>query len=673
MAAPTGSLRRDLVLAGALGLSGVLASYASINIPHSEVFIDGRQAFALMAFALLHRVWLAGLVMVALAAAGHHEVSHLTAFLGNMTYLLPELIAIRLVHGLVLARVRNLILYAAGWGLLVMACYQVFTMPLIGIVKAFVRDAPMVETVKRVMTGQDLIVESIMVAIVSGAGMTLAHALRALARREHELDVTLQSIGDAVLATDAGGRISRMNPVAETLTGWSFKEAFGRPFSDVLHLANSLTGKPVDSPIAQVLAEGRTIGMANHTTLTSRDGLTRQIADSAAPIRDIDGTFMGVVMVFRDVTGEYATRYELQHSKHQLDMAVESAELGIWDWDLTTNRISLAGLEGPLFGFEPGVDEVGLEEFRARVHPEDWDATISAATEAIERNARFDCDFRVTPPDEEPRWVRAIGRLITDRDTERQHLIGTARDVTERKANQEQAQRTMDALIRSNAELERFAYVASHDLQEPIRSIVAYSQLLGSRYGDRLDGEAREFLDFIILGGKRMQALVLDLLDYSRVTTRGRPFAAVDLNSVMQAVQQNLRLALLDSGGHLTIDHLPVVTGDQTQLVSLMQNLIGNGLKFHRPAEPPRVAVRAYRDGPMHVIAVADNGIGIAAADLDKVFQIFKRLHPPDEYPGTGVGLALAKRIVEHHGGRIDVESRPGQGSVFRIRLPAAS
>ena len=671
LASRPGSLRHDLILAVGLGLAGVLASYASINIPHSEIFIDGRTAFAFMAFALLHRVWLAGLVACAVSLAGVHEVSLLTAFLGNMSFFLPILVVIRLVHGRVLMRWHSLTAYALGWAGLVLACYQVLAMPLIGVGQAIVRDAPVMDTVAKIMVHQDLLVASILVAIVSGAGMVVTRALRTLARQQHELDVTLRSIGDGVVATDVEGRITRMNPTAETLTGWQEAEALGHPFAEVVRLTNALTKEPAVDPVARVLAEGRVVGLANSTTLTAREGQRRQIADSAAPIREVDGSLMGVVMVFRDVSDAYATHAELEQSKRQLDLAIRSAELGIWDWDTATDRVSLAGRQSDLFGF--GVDQtvVPLGAFQARVHPDDWQPVMAEVTEAMEMGSGFDCDFRVILPDGGLRWVRSIGSQVTDTATGTQHVIGTARDVTDRKRSEDEARRTMDALIRSNAELERFAYVASHDLQEPIRSIVAYSQLLGQRHGDRLDGEAREFLEFIIDGGKRMQALVLDLLEYSRVATRGRAFAPVDLQAVIRAARENLRLSIADSGATLTVQEpLPSVLGDETQLVSLMQNLIGNAIKFHRPGVPPAVVIDGAREDNAAVITVSDNGIGIAAEHHDKVFQIFKRLHGSEEFPGTGVGLALTKRIVEHHGGTIALDSRPDEGSRFSIRLP---
>jgi PAS domain S-box-containing protein len=389
----------------------------------------------------------------------------------------------------------------------------------------------------------------------------------------------------------------------------------------------------------------------------------------------VDGSLMGVVMVFRDVTGAYATHAELEQSKRQLDLAVRSAELGIWDWDAATDRVSMAGRQAELFGFGPDETVVPLSAFQARIHADDWQPTMAVVAEAMETGHGFDCVFRVVLPDGGLRWVRSIGSPIRPTaEGEGLHVIGTARDVTDRKHSEDEARRTMDALIRSNAELERFAYVASHDLQEPIRSIVAYSQLLGQRHGDRLDGEAREFLAFIIDGGKRMQALVLDLLDYSRVATRARPFAPVDPLAVIRAALENLRLSIADSGATVTVQEpLPPVVGDETQLVSLMQNLIGNAIKFHRPGAPPIVTIDGAREDDMAVIRVTDNGIGIAAEHHDQVFQIFKRLHGTDEFPGTGVGLALAKRIVEHHGGTISLDSRPDEGCRFTIRLPLSS
>lgn len=224
-------------------------------------------------------------------------------------------------------------------------------------------------------------------------------------------------------------------------------------------------------------------------------------------------------------------------------------------------------------------------------------------------------------------------------------------------------------LRRSNKELEQFAYIASHDLQEPLRMVVSYLQLIERRYSSKLDAEGLQFMKFAVDGGQRMQTLIHDLLSYSRVHTHKRPFEAVDLNATMQAVSANLKVAVAESGATITTDVLPTVFGDSTQLAQLLQNLLSNGIKF-RGKDALRIHVSAERTGHEWRVSVQDNGIGIAPEYFERIFVIFQRLHSRDEYPGTGIGLAVCQRIVERHGGRIWVESRPGHGSKFSFTIP---
>jgi hypothetical protein len=225
-------------------------------------------------------------------------------------------------------------------------------------------------------------------------------------------------------------------------------------------------------------------------------------------------------------------------------------------------------------------------------------------------------------------------------------------------------------LERSNAELEQFAYVASHDLQEPLRTIASYTQLLARRYRDKLDSDANEFMDFIVDAATRMQDLINDLLSYSRVGTRGHEFQPTDLNKVLENALQNLDLRIKDSGATVTFDNLPTLLGDDRQLLQLFQNLIGNALKF-RGEVPPKVHVGVIQHPGEYVFSVRDNGIGIDPQYAERIFLVFQRLHARGEYPGTGIGLAICKKIVERHGGRIWVESAPGKGSTFRFTIPA--
>ncbi|HST00745.1 MAG TPA: ATP-binding protein, partial [Usitatibacter sp.] len=244
---------------------------------------------------------------------------------------------------------------------------------------------------------------------------------------------------------------------------------------------------------------------------------------------------------------------------------------------------------------------------------------------------------------------RLIGQLMARREAEEQARL--AHDELQVKARE---------LERSNEELQQFAYVASHDLQEPLRMVSSYTQLLGRRYGDRLDGDAKEFMEFIVDGAARMKQLIEDLLAYSRVGTRGRELSATDSGAALAKTLANLRASQEASGAQVTHDEMPEVTADATQLTQLFQNLVGNAMKF-RGEEAPRIHVGAETRGKAWVFTVRDNGIGLDPQYADRIFMMFQRLHNKTEYPGTGIGLAICKKIVERHGGHIWVESKPGE------------
>jgi len=224
-------------------------------------------------------------------------------------------------------------------------------------------------------------------------------------------------------------------------------------------------------------------------------------------------------------------------------------------------------------------------------------------------------------------------------------------------------------LARANEDLEQFAYVASHDLQEPLRMVSMYVQLLARRQKGKLDKDSEDFIAFAHEGATRMQSLIHSLLDYARVGAGGAPFEEVACETVFDQVMRNLQVARQESGAVVTRDPLPVVRGDAIQLATLLQNLIGNAIKF-RGEEAPTIHVAAERSGPEWLFSVRDNGIGIEPRFLERVFVIFQRLHTRESYPGTGIGLSICKKIVERHGGRIWVESQPGRGATFRFTMP---
>jgi signal transduction histidine kinase len=260
-----------------------------------------------------------------------------------------------------------------------------------------------------------------------------------------------------------------------------------------------------------------------------------------------------------------------------------------------------------------------------------------------------------------------LGRLVMQFYEQKGELM---REIAERKLAMTALAAKDEELQRSNTELEQFAYVSSHDLQEPLRMVGSYTQLLSRRYKGKLDADADEFIGFAVDGVTRMQRLINDLLQYSRVGTKGKEPEPTDSGTVLERALANLKMTIEDNKATVTNDPLPAVMADDRQLEQLFQNLVGNAIKFHG-AQPPQVHIRAERSNGCWMFVVKDNGIGIEPQYFDRVFQVFQRLHTIREYPGTGIGLAVCKKIVERHGGRIWVESEPGKGTSFQFTLSA--
>ncbi|MCD4727694.1 MAG: PAS domain S-box protein, partial [Pirellulales bacterium] len=341
------------------------------------------------------------------------------------------------------------------------------------------------------------------------------------------------------------------------------------------------------------------------------------------------------------------------------------------------------------------------------IHPDDRQWAKEIWQRSVETHATYDTEHRIRQHDGQFRTFAVRGVPVMDNDGNTREWIGTCTDITEQKQVEEELarhrehleemvalrtaelesvnrqlekeiaerkgaekglRRTADQLATSNKELEQFAYVASHDLQEPLRVVGSYVQLIERRYKDRLDADANQFIHYIVEGVTRMQQLIADLLDFSRVGTHGKPFHNIGLGAVLDCALSNLDVVIEESGAVVTHDSLLEVRGDETQLVQLFQNLIGNAVKF-RGDRRPEINVSARRKDDHWLFAVCDNGIGIERQYWDRLFVIFQRLHTRHKYEGTGIGLAVCKRIVERHGGKIWIDSKPGQGTTFYFTI----
>ncbi len=782
---------------------------------------------------------------------------------------------------------------------------------------------------------------------------------RRLRESEQWLSTTLRSIGDAVVATDASGRIVFMNPVAEELVGCGQQEALGKEWNQILTILDEETRDPVGDPVAEVLREGKPVTLSRTLLVNRRDGRQIPIDDTAAPIRDEGGRVLGVVLVFQDVTARREAEERIRQQRTYLQALIEHSPLAVVAVDLegrvtTTNPaferlfqyqrdevlgqpldslvaaqdrssealaltqrvmagdrvhvvtvrhrrdgtpvdveifgvpVMIRGERIGAFGIYQDITErkraqqalaeseekyrtlqanVPVGIFRSAASK---DATLRSVNPALVRllgcdepeellgtglfaratdkkegmalwrrlrkEARVEGqELRLGRKDGTWFWAKVSATLIRDQFGEPVWIDGMVEDVSEQKRRQQEREERLrradvlnrmtlqlirtsevasiyqqicttarelvgagraaigqftsdrkglaqlfvsaehgedvqewaraalcydqdiyapirqgasralrfsdgtdqllatallgpggsvygllvvaephrsaaftpedesdlclladyatvavsramnlvalrrarkelslraQALARSNADLEQFAYVASHDLQEPLRMVSSYCQLLAQRYKDKLDSEAMEFIQFAVDGARRMQVLINDLLQYSRVSTRGKPFEPVNLTAVLEDAKANLRFAIEESGAVITNDPLPTVAVDRTQMTQVMQNLLGNAIKF-RNEKPPRIHVGVTRDKKWWEISVRDNGIGFEQKFADRIFGVFQRLHTREQYPGTGIGLAVVKKIVERHGGRIRAESEPGKGSCFTFTLPA--
>lgn len=306
----------------------------------------------------------------------------------------------------------------------------------------------------------------------------------------------------------------------------------------------------------------------------------------------------------------------------------------------------------------------------AALHSDERDAVTCQWRDDVANVRPFFQEFRFQRPDGMVTWGLGMAEPLRGEEEDIIGYVGTITDITRRKMAEETLKRTVEALTTSNAELERFAYIASHDLQEPLRTVVRYSQLIEQRYGNRLDFDAIEFIGYIVGASKQMAEMVQGLLEFSRVASAVQHFEAVDTEWALTAALNNLASAIAESGAQIVHENLATVAGHDIQVVQLFQNLIGNGIKYRSPERPPRIAIACHREGNFWRFSVSDNGIGIDPAYIDQLFIIFRRLHTRQAYPGAGIGLALCKGIIEHHGGRIWVESQFGRGSTFFFTLP---
>ena len=473
----------------------------------------------------------------------------------------------------------------------------------------------------------------------------------------------LEASLDPLLTIGPDGKILDVNAATEAVTGCARVTLIGTDFSDYF----TDPGK-ARAGYQQVFREG--LARDYPLELRHRDGRITSVLYNASVYRDESGNVAGVFAAARDITRRKQAEEALRQSEQRFSSMLEAVR----DY-----AIIFLDLDGRVASWNKGAErikgyraeEIVGQHFSRFYPPADIaNGKPERELQVATSEGRFeDEDWRVRK-DGSRFWANVVVSALRDAGGKANGFVKITRDLTARKHTEDKLKRYAEELKRSNQELEHFAYVASHDLQEPLRTVSGFSQLLARRYQGKLDADADEFITFVVEGATRMQTLINDLLVFSRIGTRANPLAPVDWRKIFQAATENLEVAIAESGAVITNDPLPALVADQAQLTQLFQNLFSNAIKFRRREEPPRIHVSAVRQDGAWQFSVRDNGIGIAPQHFDRIFIIFQRLHGREEYSGTGIGLAICKKIVERHGGRVWVESEPGTGSTFHFTIP---
>jgi PAS domain S-box-containing protein len=487
-------------------------------------------------------------------------------------------------------------------------------------------------------------------------------------RQEYELtELILETSPIGIAVVNRDGSTARVNErLTELLDVPADSESYTTSQRDLFDESGAFL-PAADRPVSRVLETGESV-TDQEVLLERADGQQQWLSITARPITDDQGELDRVVVTATEIT-------DLKAVAQRRKRALDEREKELAAVQLATNLLES--------GDQP-VDQL-LEEFVTALphffqYPERTDVRVSignavATTDAYESrddgitartSAVNGTPITVDTVLHEPPALSGDGTLGFLQ--EEQELIDTLAMLLKLYFERREY---IDDLRKSNERLEHFAYAASHDLQEPLRMVSSYLQLIENRYADDLDTDGEEFLAYAIEGAERMREMIDSLLQYSRVESRGDPFEAVDLDTVLADVLADLQFSIEEHDADLSSESLPTVEGDASQLRQVFQNLIDNAIQYSGP-EPPRVHVAAERDGNDWVITVIDEGIGIDPDDTDRVFEVFQRLHTPEEHAGTGIGLALCRRIIERHGGEIWVESEPGEGSAFSFTLPAS-
>lgn len=502
------------------------------------------------------------------------------------------------------------------------------------------------------------------------------------------LAAIVESSDDAIISKTLDGIVTSWNKAAERIFGYTAPEIIGKHIS-ILIPADRQDEEPA---ILKQLAEGKRVDHFE-TERVNKNGHIIDISLTISPVRNAAGTIVGASKIARDITDQKRGELLLRLGEERFRIAVASTQLGVWEVDLRSGQVTCSDECRNILGLDIGA-VASLRSLEALLHPVGNTRALLQLKSLVQDNSGKDYDAVhriVRPADQEQRWVRVRGSYFHGRDGRPERLLGTLLDITTEKEAElllenTVQQRTVELLRsnerlgKSNRDLEEFAYIASHDLQEPLRKIQTFIDMIRENPGDVQAFD--KYFEKISASARRMSTLIRDVLNYSRLSYSEGMTGDTDLNEVLGDVLSDFESAITERGAQVTLGQMPVIMGEASQLRQLFANLLGNALKFSPEAPVIRISQKlitpveaAIRYSlPEHRayvhITVEDNGIGIEEQYADKIFAIFKRLHTRQQYPGTGIGLAICKKIVENHQGHIFARNKPEGGTAMEVILP---
>lgn len=513
-------------------------------------------------------------------------------------------------------------------------------------------------------------------------GLVVLESEEALVKERANLQAIFDVANVGLLLVDANGTVKRVNHTLSRWVGRDFVQDEDLQPGDFVGCIHSVAGAAGCGNSSQ--CHSCRIRKALESTLRTGEPMhdldvkstfvvggreARLWFEVSVDPLDLDGA-RHAILAMNDITERRTTEEALRESEERFRAVFEQAAIGIGQWDLDGRLLRSNGMLSAILGYTE--EELKAKTFLEITHPDDLPVELEQMDALLAgRIPSYTCQKRYLHKDGREIWVRITSSLA--RGIQEPYRISIVEDITARIEAENEVQRTAQELARSNQDLEQFAYVASHDLQEPLRMVAGYLQLLAERYRGQLDEKADKYINYAVDGAERMSILIRDLLEYSRVNTRGEPLRPTDAHESLDFALRNLRSRIEQNEAEVTFDTLPRVNADKIQLARLFQNLIGNAIKFRGDGRRPRIHLSVESQQDQWLFSVADNGIGFEQQYTDRIFLIFQRLHGRAQYPGTGVGLAVCKRIVERHGGRIWACGEPDKGAIFSFTIPKQS